>query len=167
MKRKLLLLFSLLFCAFLSYGQKGLSLHAGLGIAELPHIGIRYFKKPMTFGATIGVIPFGDKKTLSGSLSTYFHFGGQPKFMDRRPWFVRLSLTSLRSDSEYMTEHTMLAGLRFGREVKLNNHFGMNFDLGIEYPIANSMRFKKPAPNSIYHIIIPVPGFSITCFYQF
>ena len=113
-----------------SYGQEQerLNLKAGFGIPELFNAGIRYQLKQFQFGIYLGGYPINDNQlTISGDIS--FHFAGQSKFTERRPWYLRSGLILVRDHNETYIYKDLYLSVGIGRDINLSKKFGLEIDI--------------------------------------
>ncbi len=148
--------------------QGRIALTAGLGVPELLNAGLRYGKGQSQFALTVGTIPSQEEESLSLSGDFYRHFGGKAKLTERKPWFVKLGLNYLKSESPFLIEKYGYLNFSIGREFNLTEHLGVQFHGGTIFQFHESVIEKQPSYGFDIDISFPVlPCLGIATFYKF
>jgi hypothetical protein len=109
--------------------QKKIGLSVGIGLPELLNIGIRGQSRQNEVGISMGIAP----QTYSVCGDLFCHFGKVYELSGRKVWYVRSGLNFLSSktkDYSYEDRYTNW-NLRFGRDLNLSKHIGIQFDTGV------------------------------------
>ena len=147
-----------------------LDIPAGFSFREYLHVGLRYqYMDIAQFGLFIGT----DGGLYPENVHTYsadhlLHFG-KTSFISNRPvWYARQGFTykiSTEPDRIYKFSYINLA---FGRDIAINNWFGINADIGLIMQIREKMEYKNPALESWYRTNwYWLPLFRIQLYYSF
>jgi hypothetical protein len=146
-----------------SYGQKKISLTAGIGLPELLNIGIRGQLKQIEIGISLGIAP----QTYSVCGDLFCHFGKVSELSSRSVWYVRSGLNYLSSSTEnyeYEDRYTYF-NLRFGRDLNLSKKLVIQIDAGVIIKLS-----QKRIPEPTWHsggmisgdpIVLPSIGLNI------
>lgn len=144
---------------------QGLNITAGFGITELLNLGLRMEAKQFQMGFSVGTIPAKDKSIISVSGDMFVHFGGASELSDRHPWYIRIGVNYLKSESERVYNNYYFINSRIGREFNLPKKFGIEIDIGPAILISHKHENKTPA--STWDLAPAViPGIEIVLFYR-
>lgn len=127
------------------FAQEKINLKAGFGIPDLLNVGARYQVNQFQFGFYIGGYPIDGAKTITFSSDASYHFAGQSKHSERRPWFVRSGITYLRDESENYFTNELYYNLRIGREFNLSKKFGLELDFESAFLLYHEKTRKEPS----------------------
>ena len=123
--------------------QERLNLKAGFGIPELINAGIRYQLNQFQFGVYIGGYPINDNQlTITGDIS--YHFAGQSKFTERRPWYLRSGLSLVRNHNDTYIYKDLYLSFKIGRDINLSRKFGLEIDFDTAFLIMDKKAKKEP-----------------------
>lgn len=149
------------------HGQGKINISTGFGVPELYNIGMRYQIDQTQVGFSVGGVPFNsDGKIFSISGELYYHFAGDTKLSDRRPWFLKMGLTYLRDENEKAINKTSYLNTRLGRDFFLSKNIGIQIDGGAIFQLSSKTIRKKPS-SGLFSIDFPVlPSFGIELFFQ-
>ena len=129
-----------------SFGQEQekLNIKAGFGIPELFNAGIRYQLNQFQFGIYLGGYPINDNQfTTSGDVS--FHFAGQSKFTERKPWYLRSGLSLVRDHNDSYNFKDLYYNFRIGRDINLSKKFGLEIDFETAFLLLSKESSKESA----------------------
>ena len=128
---KLLLLSTVLFSfAFQTLGQEIMNVSAGFGFPELLNVAVRIQSNQSQIGFSLGSFPGNDEKTISFSADYYYHFAGESKLSERRPWYGKGGINYLREEKKTDLYEFVTFNLRLGRDINFSKRFGMAIDAG-------------------------------------
>jgi hypothetical protein len=65
----------------------------------------------------------------------YYRFGEKPRLMDQKPWYVIGGCAGFLFDVDYVKEYELLIYPRVGRSFYFSNISGINFDIGLGFPL--------------------------------
>ena len=65
----------------------------------------------------------------------YYRFGEKPRLMDQKPWYVMGGCAGFLFDVDYVKEYELLIYPRVGRSFYFSNISGINFDIGLGFPL--------------------------------
>lgn len=128
-----------------SFGQDKLFVKAGFGIPELINAGLSYQLKQFQLGLYVGGYPDKGYNTFSTTADFAWHFGGKSRFTDRKPYYLKLGVTYIRTESDlYITKADYLT-LRIGKDINLSKRLGLALDLGTSFEIFFDKNRKEPS----------------------
>ena len=152
-----------------AFGQEKINLSTGFGIPELMNIGVRYQLEQVQIGLSVGSIPIKNENVISISGDVRYHFGGISELSNRRPWYGRIGLNSLREETQFIIHKYMFLNTRIGRDFNISDKIGIEIDLGVGFQLSHDKTIKNP-PSGWFWLIdiepIAIPSFSIGLFYR-
>lgn len=151
-----------------SYAQRSTEVVFGLGIPETLHLGFRTSAGDrVRLGMTLGTFPAPDNELFAIAGDLFYHFGGQSRHFDRRPWYVRGGLSYLRDESSSAIYKDTFLNTRAGREMNINTRFGMYGELGLAFNIIHTEERKTPSTFTFSLRSFVYPGATFGVFYRF
>lgn len=134
--------------------QGWLTLSAGLGYPELPHVGLRFkITNQFHIGAYVGSDNPGidwstfqgerpEDKEFSRGVAALYHFAGHSEYTELPPWYLRAGYSHLKLVTYQYTHKTNWADLRGGRAINFTEKFGVELDLGINILLNENAEIK-------------------------
>lgn len=151
------------------FGQEKVNISAGIGIPELANIALRYQMKQSQLGIGVGTLPDPREKSLVLNSDFFYHFAGQSKLSDRRPWYLKLGAFYLREESDPSINKYIFIAPRLGRDFNLSKKVGVGLDVGFAVQIFDKEIRKSPLNNGLkmdlHNTLWPSLGGNI--FYRF
>jgi len=71
-------------------------------------------------------------------LEIYYRFGYRPRLMDQKPWYGMAGFAGYIFDVDYVKEYKLLFYPRAGRSLYFSNKIGLNFDIGLGFPMGRN-----------------------------
>lgn len=119
-----------------SFAQKKWDASAGLGIAELANLGIRYQpSKLIEVGFKAGTWKMNESKLSAFSGDIYFHLGGKPVFTTIPPWYAKLGVNIMRDKRPDFLSKISYVNMRVGRDFYLSPRWGFKLDGGLNIEV--------------------------------
>ncbi|MDX1761132.1 MAG: hypothetical protein R3218_03170 [Christiangramia sp.] len=141
--RRLFIIFLVGVYSITGGAQEQFNITGGAGLLELFHIGGKFQLDQSELGFNIGTIPSPDEGIISLQANYLYHFAGLSDLSPRRPWYLRGSLTYIRSDTKYELTKYSIVDLRIGRDFNFSEKFGVQIDLGPAYVISEDVEEKQ------------------------
>jgi hypothetical protein len=107
----------------------------GFGYPEAANLTFRYQQNNAAIGLGYGS-DYTTFSTVTGSVQ--YHFGGESKFNDKKPTFLRLAFTHIWEYSEYQDDTTEeCISISIGRDCYFNQRLGMHLYIGFPFFFGN------------------------------
>lgn len=150
------LVFSFIFsCAS---GQGSVNLSAGFGLPELLHIGVRYQIQQFQVGGGFGFIPAGGGESVISLFGdVHYHFAGQSRLSDRRPWYGKAGFNYLRDENASEVDKWMYLNARIGRDFNFSKKVGLALDVGASFQLSYTAKDKIPSGGGGWTFSVDTP----------
>ena len=117
----------------------------GIAYPEYLHGGIRYqyaakSQAGIYYGGDMGI---QNEYINTWTLSHMYHFGNNNFYSNRPVWYLRQGITYAKLIDTYYLYRDFYLELSAGYEFPLNNRIGINFDLGMNIKIYETMQDKE------------------------
>ena len=146
--------------------QQNFDFAVGIGILELPHVAARYQIKQVKIGLGVGAYKQRNIRELSSWADVYYHFGGNSKHTDVRPWFARGGFHYNFYESESSIINETWIQVTMGREFNITKRLGIAVDAGMAKRITFKEEFKKPIAGWNLFDFPEWPAVSFQLFYR-
>ena len=151
---------------WLLFGQNA-EVSFGMGLPEVPNIGIRYIDTTLTAGGSYGRLPSQGIRTINVDVG--FHYGKEAKNAPFRKSVFRFIYTNYREETDIRIFRYAFLSLRAGRNYFFTKQFGLNLEGGIAFELDEKVESKDGSPvNNVDFIYDSVlPSLSLRLFYRF
>lgn len=155
---------ALLFCSPVLYSQERLDLSGGIGIPELLNLNIKYQFKQFQIGIFAGTMPIPKETIYSLGGDLYYHFAGETKYSDLKPWYFKAGLNYLYDENSEMIEKYTYFNFRTGYNMYDSKNLGLDMYIGICYQLSRQKIDKVPPGYWDFNFnfkLLPSIGFAI------
>lgn len=153
---------------FYSVAVKGqdFEISAGIGIPEVPNVGLKILNENFSFGFAYGFVPNKDIRTINVDFGIFF--GKPAKNAEAKKSVFRTLFTHYREETERRIFNHSYLIFRAGRNYFFTSQFGLNLEGGLTIEVGENIVSKDGTVPSSFNFIYDnvFPSLSIRFFYR-
>jgi hypothetical protein len=146
----------LLYFSLFGFGQKSLSLTAGVGLPDAINVSVRLpLDYKNTFGLGLGGVHLEDESMFNASADYLHFFGPATDSRHNSQWYTSSGLTFLKDKSIKYIDNYLYVHLNGGRKWYFSKRTGLMLDAGILIELHHNR--KQRVPETGWNLYIDMP----------